>query len=321
MAPTDAALSAQVVGDERIPQRLRRALNVESGLNDGIATPIVAFMLAVAASDLGVTGHEGSAEVGALVELAIGTTVGVVVGIGSAGLLMFGTKRDWIVPGGRRLATLAAALAAFTCAVALAGNGFIAAFVAGIAFGSRLDRDVVAVDEAVELPELVGEVLTLVVWFVFGAALVPVAVHNVDLPVLVYAVLTLTVLRIGPVALALIRSGLDRPERPVPGVVRSPGPRLDRLRAAGGRGARHVTGGRESGRGGRPDRAAERAAARDLGRSPRQPLRPRGAVRTGAPPGTCPRDVRARSARPAESPRWVAWAPWPRSCSSTTRAG
>jgi NhaP-type Na+/H+ or K+/H+ antiporter len=211
VAPTDAALSAQVVGDERIPQRLRRALNVESGLNDGIATPIVAFMLAVAASDLGVSGHEGSAEVGALVELAIGTTVGVVVGIGSAGLLMFGTKRDWIVPGGRRLATLAAALAAFTCAVALAGNGFIAAFVAGIAFGSRLDRDVVAVDEAVELPELVGEVLTLVVWFVFGAALVPIAVHNVDLPVLVYAVLTLTVLRIGPVALALIRSGLDRP--------------------------------------------------------------------------------------------------------------
>lgn len=182
---------------------------MESGLNDGIATPIVAFTLAVAASDLGIAGHEGSAEVGALVELAIGATVGVAVGAGSAALITFGSRREWIVPGGRPVATLAAALASFTRAVALAGNGFIAAFVAGIAFGSWLDKDAVSLDSAVELPELVGEVLSLVVWFVFGAALVPIAFDNFDVPTLVYATLTLTVLRIGPVALALVGTGLN----------------------------------------------------------------------------------------------------------------
>ncbi len=216
VAPTDAALSAQVVGDERIRRRLRRALKVESGLNDGIATPIVAFMLAVAASDLGIAGHKGSAEVGALVA---GGRHGGRRRRGhrqrrshhvrhEAGL----DRSEWSTP--RRSRQLHE-----RCRV---GGQRICrgAFVAGIAFGSWLDRGGVAVDEAVELPELVGEVLTLVVSFLFGAALVPIALHNFDVPVLIYALLTLTVLRIGPVALPVMRSGLDRPQRSVHGAVR-----------------------------------------------------------------------------------------------------
>ena len=159
LAPTDAALSAQVINDERIPMRLRRELNVESGLNDGIATPIVVFTLAVAASQLGVAGHDTSAEGRALLELAVGVLVGVTVGLGSAILIAFGSRRQWVVAGGRRLATLAAALASFSVAVALDGNGFIAAFVAGLAFGSRLPADVVPADEVAELPELAGRAL------------------------------------------------------------------------------------------------------------------------------------------------------------------
>ena len=85
LAPTDAALSAQVVNDERIPLRLRRALNVESGLNDGIATPIVVFTLAVAASDLGLDAHGHDGGGGALLELALGVVVGLAVGLVSAG--------------------------------------------------------------------------------------------------------------------------------------------------------------------------------------------------------------------------------------------
>ncbi|HET6694271.1 MAG TPA: cation:proton antiporter [Pedococcus sp.] len=211
VAPTDAALSAQVINDERIPMRLRRALNVESGLNDGIVTPVVAFTLVVAASQLGVGEHHGSAEGSALLELALGVGIGATVGLASAALVTTSSRRSWIIPGGRRIATLAASLSSFALALALGGNGFIAAFVAGIVFGACLDKDVVELDEAVELPELLGEVLTLVVWFLFGAALVPVVLSHVDVPTLGFALLSLTVLRMLPVTLALVGSGLDGP--------------------------------------------------------------------------------------------------------------
>ena len=211
LAPTDAALSAQVVNDERIPLRIRRVLNVESGLNDGIATPIVVFMLAVAASDLGLDSHGHDGAGGALLELGLGIAVGVAVGLVSAGLIAFGSRRQWIVAGGRRLATLAAALTSFALALALEGNGFIAAFVAGIAFGAALPADVVDVEEAGELPELMGELLALAVWFLFGAALVPLALDHLSVSALVYALLSLTVIRMIPVGLSLVGTGLDRP--------------------------------------------------------------------------------------------------------------
>ena len=181
LAPTDAALSVQVINDERIPLHLRRALNVESGLNDGIATPIVVFMLAVAASQLGVVSESVSFEAGAaLRELGGGIVAGVVVGVGGAVLISTATRRRWIITGGRRLATLAVAIAAFAVALAFDANGFIAAFVAGIAFGAMLDGSVVDLEEAVELPELGGELLALVVWFLFGATLVPLAFEELD---------------------------------------------------------------------------------------------------------------------------------------------
>jgi sodium/hydrogen antiporter len=212
LAPTDAALSVQVINDERIPLHIRRALNVESGLNDGIATPIVVFMLAVAASQLGVVSESVSFEAGAaLRELGGGIVAGVVVGVGGAVLISTATRRRWIITGGRRLATLAVAIAAFAVALAFDANGFIAAFVAGIAFGAMLDGSVVDLEDAVELPELGGELLALVVWFLFGATLVPLAFEELDGFSIVYALASLTIIRMLPVALSLTRSGLDRP--------------------------------------------------------------------------------------------------------------
>lgn len=210
LAATDAALSAQVINDERIPLRLRRALNVESGLNDGLATPIVVLMLAVVASQLGTGEHGDSTEGKALLELAIGLLIGAALGLGSAMLIMAGSRRRWIDPGGRRIATLATALASFSLAVALEGNGFIAAFVAGMAFGNWLPDDVVEKGDVAELPRLVGELLALAVWFLFGAAVVPIAFDYFSVAALVYAVLSLTIVRMIPVALSLLGTGLDR---------------------------------------------------------------------------------------------------------------
>ncbi len=209
LAPTDASLSAQVINDERIPRRLRRVLNVESGLNDGIATPLVVFTLAVAASELGVGSHGDAPEGGALVELAFGVVVGLVIGAGTAGLIVLGSRRQWILAGGRRLATLAAALASFELAVVVDGNGFIAAFVAGMSFGAFLPEDVADAAEAGELPELLGELAAFAVWFLFGAALLPVALDHISWSVLAYALLSLTVIRMVPVAIALLGAGMD----------------------------------------------------------------------------------------------------------------
>ena len=212
LAPTDAALSVEVINDERIPLRLRRALNVESGLNDGIATPIVVFMLAVAASQLGIVNESVSFEVGAALARA-----------GRrdphrhrcrdrrGGADLDAARRGWIMSGGRQLATLAVAVAAFAVALAFDTNGFLAAFVAGIAFGATLDGQVVDREEATELVALGGELLALVVWFLFGATLVPLAVEDLDGRAVVYALASLTVIRMLPVALSLVRSGLDRP--------------------------------------------------------------------------------------------------------------
>jgi sodium/hydrogen antiporter len=211
LAPTDAALSAQVIDDKRLPLRLRRALNVESGLNDGIATPIVTVALAAAASALTTTGGQETFEPGTAVrELAVGAGVGLALGVACAVLLRAASDRQWMVPGGRRLAALATAVTAYTLAVSLHGNGFIAAFVAGITFGATVDKTT-DLERTVELPELGGQVLALVVWFLFGATLLPIAFAHLDLAVVGYALLSLTVIRMGPVVLCLIRSGLDRP--------------------------------------------------------------------------------------------------------------
>jgi NhaP-type Na+/H+ or K+/H+ antiporter len=172
---------------------------------------VVVFTLALAASTLGTGTHsEASGGGGALADLAVGVGVGLAIGLVAAALVSSGSRRRWIVAGGRRLAALAAAFSSFALAVASDGNGFIAAFVAGIAFGAAVDKDVVELEHVIELPELLGEVMALVVWFLFGAVLVPVAVHGVSPAMVAYALLSLTVVRMVPVAASLAGSGQDR---------------------------------------------------------------------------------------------------------------
>ena len=212
LAPTDAALSLPVINDERIPMRLRRALNVESGLNDGIATPIVTVSIAVAASQLGHVGESVSFEQAtALRELAVGVGIGIVFGGLGAVALNRATRLGWMARGGRLLASLALATSALTVTLAIDGNGFIAAFVAGAAFGAVADRQALDLERTNELPELGGELLALIVWFLFGATLLPIAFDHLSVLVVLYAVLSLTAVRMVPVALSMIGAGLDRP--------------------------------------------------------------------------------------------------------------
>jgi len=204
LAPTDAALGAGMMANPAIPASIRRLINVESGLNDGIATPFVSVAIAGAATGGEVADH-GAA--GAAAELAVGILVGVAVG-GAGGLLVNAArKRGWAADGFAGSAVLGLAVCAYASAGALHGNGFIAAFIGGLAFGTTGGR---RGEPLVPFVEETGALVSLLVWLAFGAVAVAPAVEGLTWQIVLYAVLSLTVIRMAPVALALAGARLDR---------------------------------------------------------------------------------------------------------------
>jgi NhaP-type Na+/H+ or K+/H+ antiporter len=204
LSPTDASLGAGIVADRRVPSRIRRDLNVESGLNDGIIAPVVTVVVAALAGE---SAHDAGFVETALRELATGTGIGVAAGVIGGALLVHATRRHWMDPGVEVLAATAVAVGAYAAAVAVQGNGFVAAFAAGLAFGPfrrSLERD------ALELTESAGQLLATVVWFCFGAAMLRPALGSFSGQALGYALVSLTVVRMIPVALALLGTRFDR---------------------------------------------------------------------------------------------------------------
>ena len=206
LAPTDAALGLPIFNNERVPVRIRRALNVESGLNDGIATPFVLLFTGLAVAE--VTQSLSAWLTTAVFEIGMAGLVGAVLGTLGGWLLSTAMKRSLTSRATEQLGTFALALATYFGSIALGGNGFIAAFVAGIVFGA-VTRDHFA--QPTELTENNGSFLSLIVWTIFGAILVPIALSGTtDLRPIVYAVLSLTVIRMISVALALRGARLRR---------------------------------------------------------------------------------------------------------------
>jgi NhaP-type Na+/H+ or K+/H+ antiporter len=204
LAPTDAALGAGMMANPAIPASIRRLINVESGLNDGIATPFVSVAIAGAATGGEVADH-GAA--GAAAELAVGILVGVAVG-GAGGLLVNAARRrGWAADGFAGSAVLGLAVCAYASAGALHGNGFIAAFIGGLAFGTTSGR---RGEPLMPFVEETGALVSLLVWLAFGAVAVAPAVEGLTWQIVLYAVLSLTVIRMAPVALALAGARLDR---------------------------------------------------------------------------------------------------------------
>ena len=203
LAPTDAALGQPVVTNPIVPSRIRRVLNVESGLNDGIATPLVFLAIALAGAEA--TGHAGWLA-DAVVASAIGVLVGVALGFGGGGSLDLATRAGWTSAASRRLFVLALAAACYLLATTLGGNGFIAAFVGGLAFGvgSRHHEE-----HALGFTETQGSLLAIGVWTAFGLLLGGQLEPGLwDARAIGYAVISLTIVRMVPVAVALLGSGL-----------------------------------------------------------------------------------------------------------------
>jgi sodium/hydrogen antiporter len=205
LAPTDAALGVTVVTNPAVPSRIRQLITVESGLNDGIATPVVLLAIAGAAASAGLDSAEGAGR--PAVELLIGVVVGAAVGAVGGWLLRQARRRGIAAEDFAGIAVLALALLAYAAALALHGNGFVAAFCGGLAFGACAGRRAPA--ELLYL-EQTGSLVSLLVWLAFGAIALPIMLAQVDALMIVYAVLSLTVVRMLPVALASIGAGLDR---------------------------------------------------------------------------------------------------------------
>ncbi len=206
LAPTDAALGLPVITNRAVPIRIRRILNVESGLNDGIAAPFVLLFIALATA---AGGADGSHLAEAVVEIAIAIAVGIAVGGIGGRLLVAADRRMLTSELSRQIAVFALALGSYLASVAVGGNGFIAAFVAGLAFGRTTLRS----EAPAELfSEVAGILFSIAVWVIFGATFVASLFREFgDLRPVVYAILSLTVIRMLPVGLSLIGSRFALP--------------------------------------------------------------------------------------------------------------
>lgn len=202
LAPTDAALGQAVVGNPRVPARIRQALNVESGLNDGLAIPFLFLFAGLAISQADLNAQNWGAF--AAQQVGVGAAVGIGAGYVGAHLITHATRRGWIAGAFQQLSLVGLAVGAWALAGELGGNGFIAAFAAGLAASTVRET---CGQTILDFTEDEGQLLQLSVFFVFGVS----AIGFLDAAtwqVVLYGALSLTVVRMVPVAIALATSEL-----------------------------------------------------------------------------------------------------------------
>lgn len=203
IAPTDAALGQAVISNPRVPERIRQALDVESGLNDGVSLPFVLIFIGLAEQEAG-TGVAATF----LQEIGVAIVVGIVAGALGGWLLVQASKAGWMGQAWSSIAVIAIAIAAFIAADVGGGSGFIAAFVAGLSYG-QATAGKIKPNEL--LAANLGLALVQVSFLAFGALVLVPAFDATTWQIVVMAVLALTIARIGPVALSMIGAKMAWP--------------------------------------------------------------------------------------------------------------
>ena len=206
LAPTDAALGQAVVSSEEVPIRIRQALSVESGLNDGVALPLVLLLGCVTSSissDLG--GYYWVRF--SVLQVTLGPLVGIIVGFIGAKLIDKFVKKDWMSQTFEGIFALSTAVIAFAGAELVHGNGFIAAFVAGLTFGHFLTN---RCKFLYEFAESEGQFFTLATFLIFGTVAITLIGSEFHWTYILYGVLSLTIIRMLPVAISLIGTGVNK---------------------------------------------------------------------------------------------------------------
>ncbi len=207
LAPTDAALGQSVISERAVPVRIRQAINIESGLNDGIALPVVFLLAALAGTAHAATPASEWLQFG-LMQVVLGPLVGVAIGYVGARVLDNSIERGWANTSFQGIGILSLAVLTYVAAELVGGNGFIAAFVGGMVFGNSIRHPCTFLFEFMESE---GQLLMLITFLVFGAALLPEGLAHLNATNLLYAVLSLTVIRMIPIAISLLGSGVRVP--------------------------------------------------------------------------------------------------------------
>lgn len=208
LAPTDAALGQAVVSSPVVPLRMRQALNVESGLNDGIALPFVLVFASLASMGHGETRTAGGWAQFAALQVTLGPICGAAIAWAGGAVIRAAEKRGYIEGVALRLCGIALASLCYAGAELAGGNGFIGAFIGGVTLGNTQRRHA---QSMVHFLEAEGELFMLFVFLGMGASLVSPAFSSASLPIFLYVGLSLTVVRMAPVSVALIGSGVRAP--------------------------------------------------------------------------------------------------------------
>ena len=205
LAPTDAALAQSIFSDQRISQKLRHSVTVESGLNDGLALPVLLFVLAMMnAGDYAWLDHT-EWPLFMLQQFVVGSLIGIGCGRWGGKWLNWAAEKHATQAVFQRMSSVALALLAYSAAEQLGGNGFIATFMAGLFLQARRTT---VLSRLREFGEAEGELLSLLVFFLFGLIFVAEAWPLWNWQQLMYALLSLTLIRMLPVLLSLSGSGL-----------------------------------------------------------------------------------------------------------------
>ena len=204
LAATDAALGKAVVTNKAVPARIREGLNIESGLNDGLCVPILFVFIALA---VGTGSEEGGTPLALKLvaeELGIGLAVGLGLTAIGTRLLQWCLSKGWVTEIWTQVIVVALAISCFSVAQSLHGSGYIAAFTGGLLFGFRAKE---STHKMVLTAEATGETLALMTWMLFGAMVIGQSAQYFTWEMLVYALLSLTVIRMLPIYLSLAGTG------------------------------------------------------------------------------------------------------------------
>lgn len=209
LTPTDAALGQIVVSSPDVPKTLSQAINVESGLNDGLVLPFVLFGAMMTASSTS-TMHADGFAVAVLLQIVLGPLVGLACGWGLAKAMDFAQTKNLMAESASGIVFLSAAFMSYVGAEIVGGNGFIAAFIAGMVFGNVYKHEIHFIGEFMEG---VGQALTMLAFLAFGALLLPAGILHMQWKAIVLALLFLTVVRMVPIWISLAGSGLATRDR------------------------------------------------------------------------------------------------------------
>jgi len=210
LAPTDAALGKAVVTNPKVPSKIREALNVESGLNDGISVPIlfllIAFFTATSIDDVSLQFGLGLFTK----EIGVGLAVGLIITFIGDWLTHQSAKHKWISDTWKPIIIIALAFSCFAMAQVLGGSGFIACFSGGLLYGAMNKKHKM---DLLKAAEGAGDTFSMITWIIFGAMVIVAYLPDFSWPIVLYAILSLTIIRILPVFISLIKTGFSVKEK------------------------------------------------------------------------------------------------------------